>query len=77
MNDFFNLNDWNYKKEINQQSAAFSYFIVKYLIFNKILKYNDITLLDNPYELIKNILSEKFKINEFIKLPPRMTLIQL
>jgi hypothetical protein len=77
MNDFFNLNDWNYKKEINQQSAAFSYFIVKYLIFNKILKYNDITLLDNPYELIKNILSEKFKTNEFIKLPPRMTLIQL
>ena len=77
MNDFFNLNDWNYKKEINQQSPAFSYFIVKYLIFNKILKSNDITLLYNPYKLIKDILSEKFKTNEFIKLPPRMTLIQL
>ena len=77
MNDFFNLDNWNYKKQINQKSPAFTYFIVKYLIFDKILKYNDITLLNNPYKLIKNILSKKFKTNKFIKLPPRMTLIQL
>jgi hypothetical protein len=77
MNDFFNLDNWNYKKQINQKSPAFTYFIVKYLLFDKILKSNDITLLNNPYKLIKNILSKKFKTNEFIKLPPRMTLIQL
>ena len=77
MNDFFKLNNWEHKKEIKQNSPAFTYFIIKYLIFEKVIKYNDITLLDNPQKLILNILSDGFKTKEFIKLPPRMTLIQL
>ena len=77
MNDFFKLNNWEYKKEIKQNSPAFTYFIIKYLIFEKIINSNDITLLDNPQKLILNVLSDGFKTKEFIKLPPRMTLIQL
>ena len=77
MNNFFELNNWEHKKEINQNTPAFSYFIIKYMIFEKVINSNDITLLDNPYELILNILSNRFKTNKFIILSPRMTLIQL
>lgn len=77
INDFFKLNNWEHKKEINQNTPAFSYYIIKYMIFEKIINSNDITLLDNPQKLILNILSNKFKTKTFIKLPPRMTLIQL
>ena len=77
MNDFFNLNKWDNKKEIKQKTPAFTYFIIKYMIFDKILSSNDITLLYNPCKFLLNILSKKFKTNKFIKLPPRMTLIQL
>lgn len=77
MNNFFELNNWEHKKEINQNTPAFSYFIIKYMIFEKVINSNNITLLDNPYELILNILSNRFKTNKFIILSPRMTLIQL
>ena len=77
MNDFFKLNKWDNKKEIKQKTPAFTYFIIKYMIFDKILSSNDITLLYNPCELILNVLSKGFKTRRFIKLPPRMTLIQL
>ena len=77
MNDFFNLDKWDNKKEIKQKTPAFTYFIIKYMIFDKILSSNDITLLYNPCKFLLNILSKKFKTNKFIKLPPRMTLIQL
>jgi hypothetical protein len=77
MNDFFNLDKWDEKKEINQKSPAFTYFIIKYMIFDKVISSNDISLLDNPRDLILNVLSKGFKTKRFIKLPPRMTLIQL
>jgi len=77
INNFFKLNNWEHKKEIKQNSPAFTYFIIKYMIFEKVINSNDITLLDNPEKLILNVLLNKFKTKEFIKLPPRMTLIQL
>jgi hypothetical protein len=77
INNFFKLNNWEHKKEINQNTPAFSYFIIKYMIFEKVINSNNITLLDDPQKLILNILSNGFKTNKFIILSPRMTLIQL
>jgi len=77
INDFFKLNNWEHKKEINQNTPAFSYFIIKYMIFEKVINSNDISLLDDPQKLILNILSNGFKTKKFIKLLPRMTLLQL
>jgi len=77
MNKFFNLGDWTIDKKINQSSPAFSYFILKYLIFKKVIYSNDITLLNKPNELLTEILSEQFKEESFINLPPRMSLLQL
>ena len=77
INDFFKLNNWEHKKEINQNTPAFSYFIIKYMIFEKVINSNDISLLDDPQKLILNILSNGFKTKKFIKLSPRMTLLQL
>lgn len=77
MNNFFNLGDWSINKKINQTSPAFSYFILKYLIFKKVIFSNDITILNKPSELLSVILSEPFKVESFINLPPRMSLLQL
>jgi hypothetical protein len=77
MNNFFNLGDWTINKKVNQKSPAFSYFILKYLIFKKVIYSNDITLLNKPNELLIEILSEHFKEESFINLPPRMSLLQL
>jgi len=77
MNKFFNLGDWTINKKVNQKSPAFSYFILKYLIFKKVIYSNDIRLLNKPNELLTEILSEHFKEESFINLPPRMSLLQL
>jgi hypothetical protein len=77
INDFFRLDNWDDKKEINQKSPAFTYFIIKYMLFNEILNSNNMLLLDNPRELMLIVLSKGFKTKRFLRLPPRMTLIQL
>lgn len=77
INKFFNLEDWSRNKKLNQTSPAFSYFILKYLIFKKVIYSNDIALLNKPNELLTQILSEHFKEESFINLPPRMSLLQL
>jgi hypothetical protein len=77
INKFFNLGDWSINKKLNQKSPAFSYFILKYLIFKKVIFSNDITLLNKPNELLTEILSEQFNEESFINLPPRMSLLQL
>jgi hypothetical protein len=77
INDFFKLDDWTTKKHLTQKSPAFSYFILKYLIFKKIIYSNNIKLLDNPRELLIEIMSEKYNQESYVKLAPRMTLLQL
>ena len=77
MNDFFNLDDWTSKKSLKQKSPAFTYFILKYLLFKRIIYSNDISLLDKPRELLSELMSQKFIVENFINLPPRMSLLQL
>lgn len=77
MNDFFDLDDWTTKKYLKQKSPAFTYFILKYLLFKRIIYSNDISLLDKPRELLSELMSQKFIVENFIKLPPRMSLLQL
>lgn len=77
MNDYFGLGDWSKKKIVNQKSPAFSYFIIKFLIFKKVINSNDIHLINKPRFLIENILSNGFEPITFIDIPPRMTLLQL
>jgi hypothetical protein len=82
LNDVFNLKDWNNKnvkrKTIKQDSPAFTYFIIKFLIIKKIVEDNDLKLLNNPKKLIKEIFNDGFQTENFINLDSsRMTLIQL
>jgi len=79
MNNFMGLGNWvDYpKKTIQQTTPAFSYYILKYLLFNY--------LLDNEYSsalsynnLLNESLSNGFKIKPFIKIKSsRMSLLQL
>lgn len=77
MNDFFNLGNWNTKRYVKQFSPAFSYFIIKYLIFKKVLSQNDVSIINKPRELLIEIFQEKFHQVKYVSLPPRMTVIQL
>jgi len=77
MNKFFDLGDWTTKKYLKQKSPAFTYFILKYLLFKRIIYSNDISLLDKPRELLSELMSQKFDVKDFINLPPRMSLLQL
>ena len=62
---------------IEQKTAAFSYYILKYLLFEYFMK-NEFNDLTNYNEILDNVLSNKFKIDRFIKLESsRMTLLQL
>ena len=80
-NNYFELDNWKKKKVIKQQSPAFTYFIVKYLIFNKVTK-NGIDVLNNPRDLINELFNSNldmyFDSNIFINTDSsRMTLLQL
>jgi len=82
INDVFNLEDWNNdndkRKSLKQQSPAFTYFIIKYLILKKIVEEHNFELLDNPKQLLKDIFKSGFKSEDFIDLKSsRMTLIQI
>ena len=82
LNNIFKLEDWNNenkeKKTIKQSSPAFTYFIIKHLIIKKIVEDNDLTLLNNPKELIKKIFKTGFTSESFIDIKSsRMTLIQM
>lgn len=62
---------------IEQNTAAFSYYILKYLLFEYFInnKFND---LMNYNEILNNVLNNKINIDKFIKLDSsRMTLLQL
>jgi len=80
MNNKFKLDDWKNKQKIKQNSPAFSYYILKYLIINKILenKSLDIIINNNAKELLTTIFKEKFTQEPFINTNSgRMTLFQL
>jgi hypothetical protein len=77
-NKIFNLKDWATKKTIKQNTPAFTYYILKFLIYKEIIKSGTLDILNNPRDLLIKILSSDFKEEQFINLnSTRMTLIQL
>jgi len=77
-NKIFNLKDWTNKKIVKQNTPAFTYYILKYLIFKNVIEYESLDILENPRDLLSNILKSKFEENKFLDLKStRMTLIQI
>lgn len=82
LNNYLKLKNWNSKpkKVITQTSPAFSYYILKYMLFNYATK-NDVMkyiLEDKTNILLKEIISDGFIMKPFIKIKSsRMTLLQL
>ena len=79
LNEYMELGNWKDQpnKLIKQKTAAFSYYILKYLIFEYLLnnKYID---SNNYNELLRNALQLGFKIISPVKInSSRMTLFQL
>jgi hypothetical protein len=85
MNNIFKLKDWdkNSNLNINQYSNGFSYYILKYLVFEYILELNEKDLLIylkkiNYNIFLKNILKKKFINYNYNNIKSlRMTLFQL
>jgi hypothetical protein len=79
LNDLWELGEWDKKPKImiEQKTAAFSYYILKYIMFEYFL-YNELVLTEDYKVILNNILSNGFKIVEFINIDSsRMTLLQL
>jgi hypothetical protein len=77
-NNLFNLKNWDYKKTIKQETSAFTYFILKFLLFNKIIESKSLDILKNPREVLIKIFKDGFNQETFIDFKSsRMTLIQL
>jgi len=79
LNNFWELRNWNIKPEIiiKQKTAAFSYYILKYIMFEYFLN-NKINLFEDYNVILDNILKNGFTMLEFIKMESlRMTLFQL
>ena len=77
-NNIFKLNDWSNKKIVKQNTPAFTYYILKYLIFNYVIESKSLDCLNRPRELLSNILKNEFENDKFLNLEStRMTLIQL
>jgi len=77
-NKIFNLKDWVNKKIVKQNTPAFTYYILKYLIFKNVIESKSLDILERPRNLLSKILKSKFKENEFVDLnSTRMTLIQI
>jgi hypothetical protein len=71
--NFFKLNETNY---INQKSPAYSYYILKYYIFQKFLNNMPKTIIN--YDLFLNDIIKKIKTKKYIDTgSARMTLLQL
>ena len=82
VNNHFKLGDWNgmITKMIKQKSPAFSYYILKYLLFSYLLE-NDIkynAAKQDYNEILNKLIKIGFKQNEFNDIESyRMTLLQL
>lgn len=78
MNNFLNLNNWNNNIVIKQNSSAFEYYIVKYIIFKNIIEENNSSIITEPHILINTILQNGFEPEKYIYLNSmRMTLFEL
>jgi hypothetical protein len=63
---------------IKQDTSAFEYYIVKYMIFKSIIFENDHRIINKPVVLIDKVLQNKFTPEKFIDVnSPRMTLFEL
>lgn len=79
LNNHFKLGKWIGKpnKIIKQNTPAFSYYILKYLIF-ELLLFNDIFSYKNYNQIIKNSLEKGMDSDKTINIESsRMTLLQL
>jgi hypothetical protein len=79
VNAHFNLGDWviTPPKMIKQETSAFSYYILKYMIFNYMLN-NNFDEISDYNKLLTKLQKIGFKTNAFIKTSYlRMTLLQL
>lgn len=79
LNKYYNLKNWTINNNIiiNQDTSAFSYYIVKYLLFEYML-YNNTNIMNNYYEILNIILNKGFKTSKFINVKSlRMTLLQI
>jgi hypothetical protein len=79
LHNFFELEDWKIKpnKIISQKTPAFSYYIIKYLLFEYFL-INDLNEISDYNLLLDNILRKGFFNKPYIKIKSfRMTLLQL
>lgn len=80
LNTLYELADWEKKpnKIIKQNTSAFSYYIIKYLLFEYSLQ-NKISLHnDDPNKMIKKILNNGLTMKPYVKIDSsRMTLLQL
>jgi hypothetical protein len=79
LNDYFGLSNWKGKpkKVIKQSTSAFSYYILKYLIFEYFIN-NDINETKDYNELLQKSLEQGFTIKPYNKIKSsRMSLLQL
>jgi len=79
LNDHFGLGNWKDKpkKVIKQSTAAFSYYILKYLIFEWLID-NNFDESVNYNDLLKKSLVRGFIIKPYVKIKSsRMSLLQL
>jgi hypothetical protein len=77
LNNYFNLGNWTQRPNItiNQQTPAFSYYIIKYLIFEHFL-HNPIN--NDYYQILLDSVNNRFVQQPYIKMfSDRMTLLQL
>jgi len=81
ISNHFNLDNWknNLNKKIIQKSSVFSYYILKFMFFDYLIK-NNILLTSkiNLTKLFNKIINNGFKLSKFIDTnSTRMTLLQL
>lgn len=79
LNDYFGLGNWKCKpkKVIKQSTSVFSYYILKYLIFEYFIN-NDINETKDYNELLQKSLKQGFTIKPYNKIKSlRMSLLQL
>lgn len=77
-NSHFKLENWNKKKIVKQSTPAFTYYIIKYLLFKKIIDSKNLDIMNDPKKILEEILSENFVEDNYINCDStRMTLLQL
>lgn len=81
INNYFGFTSWKTQipKQINQNTSAFSYYILKYLLFNYlIIKNLVLNKITNLSDLFNNIINYGLQTSSYIKINSnRMTLLQL